>query len=153
MTGVVESLCTLAGEALVAVGSAMRTRREGFSEYEAGDFLLSGSGRMESDGPDQTDGVPSIPPAPRPNPTPDQLRSMIDELDDSSLLNTAATVIAGWKPLLLKTTGDLTDVDVLVAALRDRAAQFEDVERDCGDAWLSPEHLHANLTNLPRRGQ
>lgn len=47
--------------------------------------------------------------------------ALLDELSDSGLLTIAATVIAGWKP---------TDVDVLVDALRDRAAQFSAAETE-----------------------
>lgn len=141
MIAALESLCTLAGDALGAAGAALRTRREGFADYEAGDFLLAG-GRMESDGPDQTDPIPTS-----------EVRSAFDELPDSRLLNIAATVIAGWKPILLKTTGDLTDVDVLVDALRDRAAQFAAVELDADEPFPSPAHLSAHLTHSPRRGE
>lgn len=41
MIGALEALCTLTGDVLVAIGSALRERRTGFSEYEAGDFLTA----------------------------------------------------------------------------------------------------------------
>lgn len=133
MIGAIEGLCTIAGDALVAIGTTLRTRREGFSDYEAGDYLL-GSGRMESDGPDTAAPV-------------DYRVRALAELPDSELIRIAATIIAGWKPLLLETTSAVTlgaDVDVLVEALRDRAAQFAAIEVD------APAPLGAHLTDSAR---
>lgn len=141
MIGAIESLATLAGDALSAVGAKLRTRREGFSDYEAGDYLLSSAfekceairadmaGRMESDGPDQT--WPQTWPIPQPD-----VREALDELPDSKLLNLAATILVG-------TARCLTDVDVLVDVLRDRAAQFAAIEAPLG----------AHLTDSTRRGE
>lgn len=114
MIAALEGLATLAGDALSAAGAALRTRREGFADYEAGDYLITA-------------------PIPR-----GELSSALDELPDSELLNIAATIIAGWKLILLNTTGDLTGVNVLVDALRDRASEFEAVE---GEADQPSAHL------------
>lgn len=119
------------------IGGVLPARREGFSDYEAGDFLLSGddvrAGRMASDGPDQADPTP-VPRA--------DVRSALDELPDSKLLNLAATIIAG-------TARCLSDVDVLVDALRDRAAQFAAIEEPSS----TPALLGAHLTDSTRRGE
>ncbi|ACR77567.1 hypothetical protein PBI_SCHIEBEL_35 [Mycobacterium phage Schiebel] len=132
MKGTLGALCGLAGDALIAVGFALREHDRGFSDYEAGDFL-----------------TPAEPPAPADDlsiPLGD-VRAALDDLSDSKLLNIAATIIAGWKPILLKTTGDLTDVDVLVDALRDRATQYAVVESDdVPPAAGAP-------TNSPERGE
>ncbi|MCV7226100.1 hypothetical protein [Mycolicibacterium komossense] len=143
MIGAVESLCTIAGDALSGLGAKLRTRREGFSDYHAGEFLLSGadvragrvSGRMESDGPDQTETIPA-----------DAVRFGLNDLPDSELMTIAATVLEGWTPLLFKATGATACADLLVAALRDRASQFRAVELDAGEPFLTPAHLGAHLT-------
>ncbi|AKF14535.1 hypothetical protein SEA_CAMBIARE_33 [Mycobacterium phage Cambiare] len=84
---------------------------------------------------------------------PDMVRSALDELPDSKLLRIAATIIAGWKPILLSAQlAALTDLDLFIAALRDRANQFEAVERDAGEPWLSTDHLLEHL-NPRTRGE
>lgn len=123
MLAALESLCTLTGDALVAVAAALRTRREGFSDYEAGDFLIA---------PTTTPLIPR-----------ETVRSALDELSDSKLLTIAANLIDSWAPILLKTTRRATDVDLLVAALRDRASQFAAIEADADRPFLTPVHLGA----------
>lgn len=143
MIAAIESLATIVGDALSAFGSALRTRREGFSEYEAGAFLLGGDcslGRMESDGPDASSPAPILPA---------DVRVELAELPDSQLIDLAAHIIAGWTPLLLRTTGDLTDVDVFVATLRDRAAQFAAVEADLDRPFLTAVHLTNSAQSRP----
>lgn len=120
----VKALRALAGDALVAIGEAVR----------GGSATLS-----------VTTPVASIPSG--------EIRSALDELDDSQLLNVAALIIAGWKPLLLKTAGDLTDVDVLVEALCDRASQFA-AFKDVAERPFNADDLSgAYLTPSPRRGE
>lgn len=112
MIAVAESLLTLVGDALSAAGAALRSRREGFSERQAGAYLIP------------AEQMPRIPL--------DEVRAVFDELPDSTLIRIGASIIAGWKPIVLKATDDPTDVDVLVDALRDRATQFhicEDAEQ------------------------
>ncbi|AKF14469.1 hypothetical protein SEA_FLAGSTAFF_32 [Mycobacterium phage FlagStaff] len=78
---------------------------------------------------------------------PDVVRSALDELPDSKLLRIAATIIAGWKPILLSAhVAALTDLDLFIATLRDRANQFEAVERDASEPWLSTDHLIDHMT-------
>lgn len=108
MIAVVESLLTLAGETLSAAGAALRSRREGFSEQAAGDYLVP------------AEQMPRIPL--------DEVRAVLDELPDSTVITIAASIIAGWKPILLKATADLTDVDVLLDVMRDRATQYRIAE-------------------------
>jgi hypothetical protein len=118
---VIPGLLSLIGDGLSAAGAALRTRRVGFSDYEAGDYLIP------------TAASATIPEG--------VVRSAINDLPDSTLLGVAATVIDGWKPILLKTSADVTDVDVLVDALRYRASQFRAVEHDADAPFLSPTHL------------
>ncbi|GFG65782.1 hypothetical protein MKUB_32720 [Mycobacterium kubicae] len=125
-----------------AIKSARRARREAFSDYEAGDFLITGTGRMEFDGPDAAAPIAVA-----------EVRSALHELPDSELFGVAARVIEAWAPLMLPTVRAATDVDVLIDALRDRAVQFEAVERDADEPFPTPAHLGATLTRLPRRGE
>ncbi len=82
---------------------------------------------------------------------PDVVRSALDDLPDSKLLRIAATIITGWKPILLSSAAAaLTDLDLFIAALRDRADQFEAVERDANEPWLSTDHLMDHLTPRDR---
>lgn len=149
MTGTLRAFRDLAGDALVAIGEVVRggsanvdvdfddtiKRHTQAAGWQA---PIRTGGAMESDGPLLSWPAPAIPRA--------EVRSALDDLSDSKLLNVAATVIAGWKPILLSTeAAALTDVDLLVEALRDRAAQFQAVEHDAGEAWQSPDHLHAQL--------
>lgn len=61
----------------------------------------------------------------------EDVRRALDSRTDAELFAIAATVIEGWIPILLPDhVAAMTDVHLLVAALRDRAAQFEAVERD-----------------------
>lgn len=124
----------LFGDALIALGELVRGGSANVDVW-AGEYAVS-AGRMESDGPDLTKPIPR-----------DEVRCALDELPDSQLLNIAATVLGGWKPILLSTAASaLTDVDVLIEALRDRAAQFRAVEDDAREPWLSTTHLGAHLT-------
>lgn len=150
MTGTVAGLRVLLGDALIAAGIAVRG--------DVADTFDGQYGRMECEGPDAADTyIPAefrIPPAWAPIPLTD-VRAALDELPDSSLLSIAATIIAGWKPILLKTTGDHTDVDVLIDVLHDRATQFRAVERDANTPLLTVDHLidHVDPIRSPRRGQ
>ncbi|QBP30248.1 hypothetical protein KDW77_gp34 [Mycobacterium phage Pinnie] len=82
---------------------------------------------------------------------PDVVRSALDDLPDSKLLRIAATIITGWKPILLSSAAAaLTDLDLFIAALRDRADQFEAVERDANEPWLNTDHLIDHLTPRDR---
>jgi hypothetical protein len=161
MIAMLRAFGALAGDALIAFGVALRERcdQSGPPPYDVDAF-----GRMEADGPDAAetcigDGCPrgargcflcSDTSAPAIPPT--EIRSALDELPDSQLINIAATVIAGWKPILLHTLTDLTDIDVLIAALSDRAAQFRAVEHDAAEPFLTGAHLGAHLTSS-RRGE
>ncbi|QFG09987.1 hypothetical protein KDW74_gp33 [Mycobacterium phage Antsirabe] len=110
----------LAGDALIAAGVVVRGR----PEFSAQPQLIGGPARIQ----------------------PETIRSALDELPDSRLLRIAATIIAGWKPILFQSDEGRRaagDVDVLVATLRDRANQFEAVERDAD----RPFH---HLTPAPR---
>lgn len=82
---------------------------------------------------------------------PDVVRSALDELPDSKLLRIAATIIAGWKPILLSSRlAALTDLDLFIATLRDRADQFEAVESDAAEPWLNTNHLLEHMTPRDR---
>ena len=113
----------LLGDALIAVGEKIRG---GLPNVDHGHL----AGAWESDGPlltqPQLVGGPALI-------TPAQVGEALDELPDSQLLNIAATIIAGWKPLLITSEfgrAAAPDVDVLIDILRDRAAQFRAVEDD-----------------------
>lgn len=124
MSGTLESLRALAGDALIAAGEAVRGAAEVWpAEY-----------------------TPAAPVTPDAIPR-DEVCAALAELDDSQLVTIAATIIAGWKPILLKTTGHLTDVDALVEELRARAAIFAAVERDADEPHLTPARLRLHLTD------
>lgn len=74
--GVAASLRVLVGDALIAVGEAIRP-----------DYARDR---------DRARPLQSFEPIPR-----SEARAALDELTDSHLLNIAATVIAGWTPILL----------------------------------------------------
>jgi hypothetical protein len=114
----------LLGEALIAAGEKISGTDS--RDVWPGEYAIA-AGRFESDGPDLAAPIPL-----------DEVRCALDELPDSKLLRIAATIIAGWKPILLSTAvAALTDVDVLVQALRDRANQFEAVEADADKPFLT----------------
>lgn len=109
MTSSFRAFRELAGDAVIAVGTKLRGAGETWpaTYYE----------------PQLTGGPAKI--------TKPQIRSALDALPDSKLLRIAATIIAGWRPLLVRDhVAALTDVDLLIETLRDRANQFEAVERD-----------------------
>lgn len=132
MIGVWNGMRALAGDALVAAGTKLSEQRGTFDEHQAAEFLAAG-GRMESDGPDE-------PPA------------YVDSITDSELLRTAAHIISGWKPLLLRGAGteySVDELDEFIVLLRDRAAQFAALEVDdtdpqpsalLGAAQFFPQH-------------
>lgn len=129
----------LIGDALIAAGEKIRGGAPNV------DLDLPAEGGWESEGLllaepfHRYTTVPAI--------TPDVVRSALDDLSDSKLLRIAATIIAGWKPILLSTAvAALTDVDLLVQALRDRADQFEAVEADADAPFLTPVHLDEHLS-------
>jgi hypothetical protein len=128
---VLDSLRSLAGDALVAVADAFRRRREGFADYEAGDYLM---GPVAG-----ADWLPSrIPPA--------DVQAAVADLSDSGLFGVVATILEGWKPLLLRTSPDAAaHVDLLIAELRDRADQFRALETDDEDQGDNPTNLDARL--------
>ena len=143
----------LAGDAIVAIGYKIRGGLPNLlttpdfddtvkvHEPDYGWHVPFHTGAMESDGPQLAWGINR-----------GEIRSALDELSDSKLLNIAATIIAGWKPLLLSVeAAALTDVDLLVQALRDRAAQFRAVEDDA-DEPFHPVQLDT-LYDSPRRGE
>lgn len=134
MLGALESLRALAGDALTAAKVALRTSCTGFYDYH--EAFPDAAGRMESDGPDQAAPTPTIPRG--------DVRSALAEQSDSSLIAIAADVIHGWTPLLLKTSRDVSGADLLVEALRDRAAQFAAVEDKAAE--LAAARLGAHLT-------
>lgn len=121
MSGTVSSLRALAGDALIAVGEAVRGGSPNLEIWPAMHGRIS---VMESDGPDQTKPIP-----------PADIRLGLDELPDSALWNIAATVIATWVPL----------AEHLVEALRNRASHFAAVESDAAEQFLTPAHLHRHL--------
>jgi hypothetical protein len=132
MIGTLGALCGLAGDTLIAIGTALRERDRRFTDYEAGDYLAP----VEPSAPADDLSIPLR-----------DVRVALDDLSDSKLLNIAATIIAGWKPILLKTADGPTDVDVLVDALRDRATQYAVVEFD-GDSPAT-----GAPTSSPKRGE
>lgn len=138
MIAMLRALGALAGDALIAAGVVLVER----CDQSGPPHYFDTFGRMESDAADVIAPTPTIPPS--------DVRSALDELPDSQLINVAATVIAGWKPILLHTLTDLTDIDVLIAALSDRAAQFAAVEHDAAEPFLTTAHLGAHL---PPRGK
>lgn len=116
MIAALDALRALAGDALLAAGEVVRGGSPNVDAWARTDYLLGG---FESDGPDIAKPIPRV-----------EVRQAVDELTDSQLLNIAATVI-----------DSLTDADVLVAALRDRAAQWAVVEADAADQFHVPAHL------------
>lgn len=135
------SVRVLAGDALIALGEKVRGRRVRFDGIEPADYDVTYQRHTERAG--------WTAPAPLQRYTtgqsiaPAEVRSALDELPDSGLLRIAATVIAGWKPILISAAAAaLTDVDLFIAALRDRADQFEAVERDADSPLpLTPSDL------------
>ena len=118
------SVRVLAGDALIALGEKVRGAGETWpaSYYE----------------PQLTGGPAKI--------TKPQIRSALDELPDSKLLRIAATIIAGWRPLLVRDhVAALTDVDLLIETLRDRATQFEAIESDAAKPFLTTANLLETL--------
>lgn len=125
---VIDALRALAGDALIAVGEAIRGGSDNLDPWADPDGILP-FGSMESDGPDQTKPIPFA-----------DVRAALNELPDSQLLQVAAAVIPRWNPL--------------VEALRDRAAQLlvhelDDVDRP----HPTPARPGAPLTSSPRRGE
>lgn len=125
----IAELRTLAGDALIAAGEKLHG---GLANVDVAGCIGDGCPRG-ANGCFLCSEVP--PPFVRyttaPAIAPAEVRAAIDELPDSKLLNIAAQIIAGWKPILLSAeAGALTDVDVLVDALRDRAARFAAAEVD-----------------------
>lgn len=143
------SVRVLAGDALIALGETIRGRRVRFAGIEPADYDVNYQRHDPAAG--WTAPAPLRTYTTGAAITPDVVRSALDELPDSQLIAIAATIIAGWKPILLPTsTAALTDVDVLVAALRDRAAQFRAVEHDADEPFLTRANLDAHL-NGPSR--
>lgn len=129
MSSTVRSLRVLAGDALIAVGEKVRGRRVRFEGIEPADWApdfqrhTARAGWTAPAPLQRYTTAPSIAPA--------EIRSALDELPDSTLIFIAATVIAGWKPILLSSAAAaMTDVDLLIDTLRDRATQFRVVEAD-----------------------
>ncbi|AHJ86583.1 hypothetical protein Jolie2_33 [Mycobacterium phage Jolie2] len=107
MSSAIAAWRELAGDALIAVGEKVRGAGEDWPANYYEPQLTGGPARI----------------------TKPQIRSALDELSDSKLLRIAAKVIAGWRPLLVRDhVAALTDVDLLIEVLRDRADQFEAVE-------------------------
>lgn len=123
MIRTIAALRELAGDWLITVGDVIRGGNTTFDSWADPVPLLGG---MESDGPDLAK------PLPIPNP---QIVSAVSELPDSQLFRVAAVIIDSHR-----------GGNALVAALRDRAAQFEVVERDADKPFLTPVHLDAHLT-------
>lgn len=92
--------------------------------------------RMECDGADASPAM--------------DVRRKLFELPDSTLIGIAATIIEGWTPILLKQSADLTDVDLLIAALRDRSAQFAVLEADADEPYLTLDRLINTTTKGSR---
>ncbi|ASR77234.1 hypothetical protein SEA_AVOCADO_32 [Mycobacterium phage Avocado] len=136
------SLRVLVGDALIAAGEAIQGGLPSIPEFDPNYQRHTAAG-WTAPAPLQryTTGA-SI--------APDVVKSALADLPDSELIRNAATVIAGWKPILLSAAvAALTDLDLFIAELRDRANQFEAVERDANEPWLSRDHLidHLNPRN------
>lgn len=161
MSGRWNGLRALAGDALVAVGTAIKGRSE-FDELIAAGWVEAGyidddtparqlphPARMESDGPNAADAVPTLPYAATAadvaDLVPDVREHDLYEFADSDLIRLAVYLIDGWAAILLRNHRGLTDVDVFVEALQDRANQFAAVEADADKPFLTTHDLTANL--------
>lgn len=131
MSSTLDGLRALAGDALIAIGEIVRGESRDLELFPV---------PHRSDLPEEAQ-IPTR-----------EVAVALDGLPDSELLGIAAKVIEGWTPILLRTTRTSTNVDALVATLRDRAAQFEAAEYGVEpEPFLS--RLGAHLTSLPRRGK
>lgn len=82
----------------------------------------------------------------------DTARRALDSRTDAELFGIAATVIEGWIPILLpEHVAAMTDVDLLVETLRDRAAMFEAIDRDAAKPFLTEADLTAHLRSDPTK--
>ncbi|AKF14895.1 hypothetical protein AVT46_gp34 [Mycobacterium phage MOOREtheMARYer] len=134
-----KSLRVLVGDALIAAGEAIQGGLPSIPEFDPNYQRHTAAG-WTAPAPLQTYTTgESI--------APDVVRSALDDLPDSKLLRIAATIITGWKPILLSSAAAaLTDVDLFIQALRDRADQFEAVERDADSPFpLTPTDLDRHL--------
>lgn len=147
------SVRVLAGDALIALGEKVRGRRVRFAGIEPADY--------DVDYQRHTDRAGWTAPAPLQRYTtaasiqPDVVKSALADLPDSKLIRNAAVVIADWKPILLSAAAAaLTDLDLFIAELRNRADQFEAIERDADSPIpLIPDDLakHVFPVNHPDR--
>lgn len=131
MTSSVRAFRSLVGDALIAAGVLVRGNRTKLGIDETLPWA------------DPRYILPAFKSSPIPR---DTIRSALDELPDSKLLRIAATIIAGWRPLLVRDhVAALTDVDLLIETLRDRATQFEAIESDAAKPFLTTANLLETL--------
>lgn len=138
MISTIASLRELAGDALIAVGLLVRGRRR----PELG--LIPGAPWRERGV------VPNVYTAPIPRV---HIREALDDMPDSTLIGLAASLIAGWSPILIRRELlDMTDVDLLIDVLRDRATQFRVVEADSDNPFPNtPADLLGSVKSDPTK--
>lgn len=134
------ALRALIGDALIAAGETVQGGAPNVDLDLPVVEVQDVHGAMECDGP-----LLAWSATPTPDLSNEVVRAAVDDLSDSELLRIAANIIDSYRPA----GGD----SILSEALRDRAAQFEAIERDAHEPFLTRQHLGAHLTAEGGRGE